>query len=110
MRDLNKTIVLAFLLLLALINLIFFMVSQYSGPIIGFLFAIIASIQWWRKKNSSFIIVLAFIWIFLHIFELIIYIECSYPIFLYLNLLFPIPLLYCGIKEYILRKRGINKE
>ena len=110
MRDLNEIIILAVLLLLALINLIFFIVSQYSGPIIGFLFAIIASIQWWRKTDSIFIIVIGFIWIFLHIFELIIYIECSYPIFLYLNVLFPIPLLYCGINEYILRKRERNKE
>jgi len=110
MRSLNEIIILTFLLLLALLNLIFFMVSQYSGPIIGFLFAIIASIQYWRKKDSIFILVIAFIWVFLHIFELIIYIECSYPIFLYLNVLFPIPLLYCGINEYILRKRERNKE
>ncbi|MHA1488095.1 MAG: hypothetical protein ACTSRI_00150 [Promethearchaeota archaeon] len=109
-RDLNKIIILTILLLLAIINVIFFLVSQYSGSIIGFFFAIIISIQWWRKKNSIFIIIIAFMWILLHIFELIIYIECSYPVFLYMNLLLPIPLLCCGIIEYILIKRGQRKE
>ncbi len=50
-------------------------ISILSGisPIIGFIFAIIASIQWWRKKDSRFIIVIAFIWNLLHIYEVIIY-------------------------------------
>ncbi len=110
MRDLNEKIIFAMLLLLAIVNLIFFMVSQYSGPVIGFVFAIIPLIQWCRKKDNIFVIIIASIWILLHIYELIVYVECSYPVFLYLNLLLPIPLLCCGIKGFISVKRGRGKE
>ena len=110
MRKLNEIIIIAVLLLLAIINLVFFLVSMYFGPIIGILFPIIVLIKWGRKKDSVFIIGIAFIWILLHIYELIVYVECTYPIFLYLNILLPIPLLYCGIKENSSMKRGQSKE
>ncbi|MHA1671124.1 MAG: hypothetical protein ACTSV5_11200 [Promethearchaeota archaeon] len=101
MKDLNEKIITTTLILLAIINFIFIIVSPYFGPIIGFVLALIVLVQRKRKKDNAFIIVIASIWILFHIYELITCMDCTYPIFLYLNLILPIPLLYCGIKEYI---------
>jgi hypothetical protein len=98
MHSINEKIVLAVLILLALSNLIFFIVSSHSGPIVGFVAAAAASIHWWRKRDSIFIIVIAIIWIFFHVYELIAVGASSQPVLFYLNLLLPILLLYFGLR------------
>jgi hypothetical protein len=105
MKNLNEKIILTLLVLLALTNLIFFIVSPYSGPIVGFVFAVFASVHWLRKRNAGFAIAIAIIWLAIHIYELMALGASSYPILFYLNLLLPIPLLYCGLKTYLLTKR-----
>jgi hypothetical protein len=98
MHSINEKVVLAVLILLALSNLIFFIVSSYSGPIAGFVVAVVASIHWWRKRDSIFIIVIAIIWILFHIYELVAVGPSSQPVLFYLNLLLPILLLYFGLR------------
>lgn len=98
MHSINEKIVLAVLILLALSNLIFFIVSSYSGPIVGFVVAAAASIHWWRKRDSIFIIVIAIIWIFFHVYELVVRGASSQPVLFYLNLLLPVFLLYFGLR------------
>ena len=105
MRSINEKIVLSILILLALSNLIFFLVSSYSGPIVGLAITTGAGIHWWIKRNSNFIITIAIIWILLHIYELITLGTSSYPVLFYLNLLLPIPLIYFGLKTYLLMKK-----
>jgi len=99
MRRINEKIALAVLLLLALSNLIFLIISSHSGPIVGFIVAAVAAIHWWRKRDSILIIVVAIIWIFIHIYELVVKGASSQPVLFYMNLLLPTLLLYCGVKE-----------
>jgi hypothetical protein len=104
LRSLNEKIVLVVLLLLALINLIFLIVSPYSGPIVGFIVAAAVAIHWWRKRDSMLIIIMAIIWISIHIYEFVVMGAGSQPVLFYLNLLLPILLLYCGLKEKRIKK------
>ncbi len=99
MQGVNEKIVLVVLVLLALINLVFFVVSSYSGPIVGFIVATATAFHWWRKKDSMLIVVVAIIWIFLHIYELVTMGVGSQPVLFYLNVLLPILLLFFGLKE-----------
>jgi O-antigen/teichoic acid export membrane protein len=99
LRSINERIVLAVLLLLALINLIFLIISTHSGPIVGFIVATAVAIHWWRKRDSVLIIIIAIVWIFIHIYELVVMGAGSQPGLFYLNLVLPILLLYCGLKE-----------
>ena len=99
MLSINEKITLAVLMLLALSNLIFFIVSSHSGPIVGFIVATAAAIHWWRKRDSMLIIVIAIIWIFFHIYELVVMEASSQPVLFHLNLLLPILLLYFGLRE-----------
>ena len=94
----SEKIVLAVLILLALSNLIFFIVSSYSGPIVGFIVAAATSIHWWIKRDRILIIVIAIIWIFFHVYELVVMGASSQPVLFYLNLLLPILLLYFGLR------------
>ena len=99
MRNINEKITLAVLMLLALSNLVFFIVSSHLGPIVGFIVATAAAIHWWRKRDNMLIIVIAIIWIFFHIYELVVMGASSLPVLFYLNLLLPILLLYFGLRE-----------
>jgi hypothetical protein len=99
MRSLNEKIVLVVLLLLALINLIFLIVSPYSGPIVGFIVAVAVAIHWWRKRDSLLIIIIAIMWILIHIYELVVKGPGSQPLLFYLNLFLPFLLFYCSLKE-----------
>jgi hypothetical protein len=99
LRSINEKITLSVLLLLALINLIFFIVSSHSGPIVGFIAVTAVTIHWWRKRDRMIIIIIAIIWIFFHVYELILMGASSLPLLFYLNLLLPFLLLYCGLKE-----------
>jgi hypothetical protein len=99
MQSVNEKIALAVLVLLALSNLVFFVVSSYSGPIVGIIVATATAFHWWRKRNSMLIVVVAIIWIFLHIYELVAMGAGSQPVLFYLNLLLPTLLLFCGLKE-----------
>jgi len=105
MRGLNEKIILAVLVLLALSNLIFFIISSYASPIVGFIIATIIAIHWWQKRNSRFIMVMAIVWILIHTYELIKFGISHYPVIIFLNLLLPIPLLYCSLRAYLLMKR-----
>jgi len=99
MRSTTAKIALVVLVLLALSNLIFFILSSHSGPIVGFIVAAVVAIHWWSKKDSILIMVMAIIWIFVHIYELVMIGASSVPVFFYLNLRLPALLLYCGFKE-----------
>lgn len=104
-RRLCRRIILVILVLLSLVNLIFFILSSYSGPVIGVIMAAGAAIHWWRKKDALFILIIGSIWLFLHIFEIIMSGESSYLVLLYLNVVFSIPLLCCGTKIYFSMKK-----
>jgi len=99
MRSINEKIALAVLMLLALINLIFLIVSSHSGPIVGFIVATAVTIHWWRKRDSMLIMAVAIIWILIHIYELVMIGASSLPVIFYLNLFLPTLLFYCGLKE-----------
>ena len=101
MRDINTKIIVIVLTLLALINVIFLVIARYSGPLFGFAFAIFATVHWLRTKSTGFIIVVAVIWLGIHIYELIVLGASSYPLLFYLNLLLPLPLLYCGVRLHL---------
>jgi hypothetical protein len=105
MQSINEKIILFVLILLALSNLIFFIVSSYSGPIIGFITAIVIAIHWWQKRNSRLIMIMAIVWILIHIYELIELGISSYPVIISLNLLLPILLFYCSLKAYLQMKK-----
>ncbi len=105
MRNIGEIIILIILIVLASSNLLFFIVSPYSGPIVGFVMAIAFAIHWWVKRNSTVIIAVAIMWIFLHIYELLTFGTTSFSVFIYLNLLLPIPLLYFSLKRHQLRKK-----
>jgi hypothetical protein len=104
-RRLCRRIILITLVLLSLMNLIFFILSSYSGPVIGMIMAAGAAIHWWRKKDALFILIIGSIWLFLHIFEIVVLGESTYPVLLYLNVVLSIPLLYCGVKIYFSKKK-----
>jgi len=105
MQSVNEKIILFALVLLALSNLMFFIISTYSGPIIGFITAIVMAIHWWQKRDSRLIMIMAIVWILIHIYELIELGISSYPVIISLNLLLPILLFYCSLKVYLQRKR-----
>lgn len=109
MRNVNQKIILSVLVLLALSNLIFFIISSYSGPIIGFIIATIIAIHWWQKRNSRSIMVIAIAWISIHIYELTKFGISPYRVIIFLNLLLPIPLFYCGLRIYLLLKKEKKK-
>jgi hypothetical protein len=104
-RRLCRRIILSILMLLSLMNLIFFVLSSYSGPVIGMIMAAGAAIHWWRKKDALFILIIGSMWLFIHFFEIVVLGKSSYPILLYLNVVFSIPLLYCGVKIYFSKKK-----
>jgi len=62
-------------------------------------------IHWWRKRDAIFILVIASIWLSLHIFEIIVLGKSSYPIFPYLNVILSIPLLYCSLRLHFSMKK-----
>ena len=105
MQSVNEKIILFVLVLLALNNLIFSIISSYSGPIIGFITAIVIAIRWWQKRDSRLIMIMAIVWILIHIYELIMLGISSHPIIISLNLLLPILLFYCGLKAYLQMKK-----
>jgi hypothetical protein len=106
MRNISEIIILIILIVLASSNLLFFIVSPFSGPIVGFVMAIAFAIHWWIKRNSTVIIAVAIIWLIVHIYELLTFGTASFSVFIYLNLLLPIPLLFLSLKRYQLRKKG----
>ena len=95
----NEKIVLVLLILLALSNLIFLLVSSYPGPIVGCVVATVAAIVWWRKRDCVLIVVVAIIWIIFHIYELMTIGPSSQPVLFFMNLLLPVLLLFFGLKE-----------
>ncbi len=105
MQSVNEKIILFVLVLMALNNLIFSIISSYSGPIIGFIAAVVIAIRWWQKRDSRLIMIMAIVWILIHIYELIMLGISSYPIIISLNLLLPILLFYCGLKAYLQMKK-----
>jgi Flp pilus assembly protein protease CpaA len=66
---------------------------------VGFIVAAAVAIHWWRKRDSLLIIIIAIIWIFIHIYELVVMGAGSHPLLFYLNLFLPFLLLYCGLKQ-----------
>ena len=61
MQNVNEKIIIFVLVLLALINLLFFIISSYSGPIIGFITAIVIAIHWWQRRDSRLIMIMAIV-------------------------------------------------
>ena len=106
MQSVNEKTILFVLVLLVLNNSIFFIIRLYSGPIIGSITAIVMAIHWWQKKDSRLIMIMAIVWILIHIYELIKIGISSYPINISLNLLLPILLFYCSLKAYLQVKKG----
>lgn len=105
MQNVNEKIILSILVLLALINLLFFIISSYFGPIIGFITAIVMAIHWWQKRDSRLIMIMTIVWILIHIYELNKLGISSYPIIISLNLLLPILMFYCSLKIYLQMKK-----
>ena len=101
MKSVNEKIILFVLVLLALNNSIFFIISLYSGTIIGCITAIIMAIHWWKKRDSRLMMIMAVTWILIHIFELIKLEISFYPVNIFLNLLLPILLFYFSLKVYL---------
>lgn len=110
MQNRYEKMVLAVLVLLALINLVFFIVTSYSGPIWGFVVTAVVSILWWKKRNAKLIMIVAIVWMLIHIIEFIVLGPSAFPILFYLNLLLPIPLFYYSLKTYILMKSKMEGE
>jgi len=96
MRRVNEKIILFILATLALGNLIFLIKSSSSGPIVGFAVTTGAVVHWWIRRNPQFIIVIALVWMGLHLYELAKLGFGFYPVLFSLNLLLPIPLFYCS--------------
>lgn len=109
MRNIHEKIVFAVLVLLALNNLIFFIISSYSGSVWGFFFAVVITVHWWRRRDGRVVMVLAVIWILIHICELIVLGAGPYPVLFYLNLGLPIPLFYFSLKSHIRNKSECEK-
>ena len=105
MQTLNEKIVFALLILLALSNLVFFIISSYSGPIIGVVIAGAAAIHWWKKRDRMLIIVISVIWVSIHIYELVTMGVSSHPFLFYMNLFLPFFLLWFGLRCYFIMKR-----
>lgn len=109
MRNIYEEIVFAVLVLLSLNNLIFFIISSYSGPIWGFFFAVVIAVHWWRRRDGRVVMVLAVIWIVIHIYELIKLGAGPYSVLFYLNLGLPIPMFYFSLKSHIRNKSEYEK-
>jgi len=108
MRRVNEKIILFILAALALGNLIFLIKSSSSGPIVGFALATGAVVHWCIRRNSQFIMVIALVWMGLHLYELMKLGFGSYPVLLSLNLLLPIPLFYCSLKILLFSRKDTN--
>jgi hypothetical protein len=101
MRNIHEKIVFAVLVLLALNNLIFFIIGSYSGSVWGFFFAVVITVHWWRRRDGRVVMVLAVIWIVIHIYELTVLGAGPYPVLFYLNLVLPIALFCFSLKAYL---------
>lgn len=105
MQNTNEKVILYVLVLLTLNNLMFLILSSRSGSVVRFAVAAGAGVHWWIRRHPGFMILLALVWIFLHTYQLIRVGAGSYPVFFYLNLLLPIPLLCCSLGAYLLAKK-----
>lgn len=105
MRRINEKIILSILAALALGNLIFLIKSSSSGPIVGFAVATGAALHWWIRRNPQFIMVIALVWMGLHLYELVKLGFGSYPVLFSLNLLLPIPLFYCSFRILLFSRK-----
>jgi len=108
MRRVNEKIVLFILAALALGNLIFLIKSSSSGPIVGFAVATGAALHWWIRRNPQFTMIIALVWMGLHIYELVKLGFGSYPVLFLLNLLLPVPLFYCSLKILLFSRKDTN--
>jgi hypothetical protein len=61
--------------------------------------------NWWQKRDSRLIMIMAIVWILIHIYELIKLGISSYPVIISLNLSLPILLFYCSLKIYLQMKK-----
>lgn len=108
MTRVNEKIIFLILAALALGNLIFLIKSLSSGPVVGFAVATGAVVHWWIRRNSQFIMVIALVWIGLHLYELAKLGLGSYPVLFLLNLLLPIPLFCCSLKTFLWLRKNTN--
>jgi len=108
MTRVNEKIILLILAALALGNLIFFIKSLSSGPIVGFTVATGAALHWWIRRKPHFIMIIALMWMALHLYELMKLGFGSYPVLFSLNLLLPIPLFYCSLKILLFSRKDTN--
>ena len=90
------------LISLIVINTLWVLLSDFSGPIIGILFYIIITFLLWKKEDYTAAIFAGILGFCIHLYELIFFgfvkSEDVFSIFLYLNLLLPLLLLYFGYK------------
>jgi len=108
MKNIDENLVFVILISLAIINATYFILSLFSGPLIGLIAAIFFTIHWWKRRDFKFILIIAIVWILIHIVELILIREIPYPILFYLNIVLPILLIFCSLIHFYLMKPKIN--
>ena len=93
MPGLTDKIIFMLFVLLGLNNLLFGIISSYTGPIWGFVGAVLVCVHWHRRRNIKFIIVVIIIWFVIHLVELLTTGAGPYPMLFYPNLGIPVFLL-----------------
>lgn len=100
--SIHQKITVFILIVLSVINALWVLLSDFSGPLIGFIFYSVIALLCWRKKDYQAAVFAGIFGFAVHLYELIFFktvnTEDFLTIFLYLNLLLPLPLLYFGCR------------
>ena len=106
-------IVIGILTILVITNAGWVIIFKSNGPIIALIFYIFAVFLFWRKNDIFAGIIIGVMGFTIHMFELlfqgILDLEGLETIFFFINLVFPIPLIYFCYKIYKKIKWNDNK-
>jgi len=98
----SKTITIVILVILILSNAVWAVSSGYPGPFIAIIFYTLVTFLCWRKKHFQAGIIAGFLGFGIHLYELILRgikeLEGIYLAIFYINLIFPILLVYFSHK------------
>ena len=100
----NQKMVIGILTILAVTNAGWVIICKSYGPLIALMFYVFAIFLFWQKNDIFSGIIIGMIGLAVHIYELIfqgiIDLEGLEMIFFFINLIFPIPLVYFSYKVY----------
>ena len=109
----NQKMVIGILTILVITNAAWVIICKSYGPLIALIFYVFAIFLFWKKNDIFSGIIIGIIGLAIHIYELIFQgiadLEVLETIFFFINLIFPILLVYFCYKFYKKIKQNGNK-